>query len=493
MCIIQRLNFNSGKTFIIHFRNMLVRLNKVILILVCFSFYSLLFAQDEGKIIDQIIDEGKIIDQVIDEGKIIDQVIAVVGGHIILESDVEAQYMQYRMQEGITGSSSTVKCSMLETMLYQKLLLNQAELDSVEVSDSQVEAEMDRRLRHYIGLLGSPEKFEEFYQKSIIEFKDELRDQVKELLLVETVQQKITGDIKITPSEVKAFFKDIPQDSIPFINAEVELAQIVKLPPVNKEESEKVKNKLQELRYRVLNGENFATLAILYSEDPGSAKNGGELGLFGRGEMFPAFEAAAFSLDKGELSEIVETDAGFHIIQMIERRGEYVNARHILLRPKVSTLDLARAKVQLDSISNLITNKQFTFEEAIIKFSDDPSKNNGGLLINPMTGNSLFESDQLDPKVFFVIDKLEVGDISSPVQFQTEDAKDAYRILYLKKRTEPHQANLKQDYDRIQEWALAEKKQDVIGDWIQDKASQSYIKISGNYNNCAFINSWGNN
>ncbi len=427
-----------------------------------------------------------------DEGKIIDQVIAVVGGNIILESDIEAQYMQYIMQEGTAeGSRSTIKCSMLESMLYQKLLLNQAELDSVEVSDAQVEAEMDRRLRHYIGLLGSPEKFEEFYQKSILEFKDELREQVKELLMVETVQDKITRDVKTTPTEIKAFFKEIPQDSLPFINSEVELSQIVKLPPVNREETEKVKNKLQELRFRVLNGENFATLAILYSEDPGSAKNGGELGLFGRGEMFPAFEAVAFNLEKGEVSEIVETEAGFHILQLIERRGEYVNVRHILLRPKVSPIDLARAKVQLDSISLLLDQKKYTFDEAIVRFSDDPSKNNGGLLINPMTGTTLFETDQLDPKVAFVIDKLEVGEVSAPVQFQTQDGKDAYRILYLKKRTEPHKANLKQDYDKIQAWATEDKKQDMITKWITNRTKQTFVKINESYKDCSFANSWG--
>jgi len=277
---------------------------------------------------------------------------------------------------------------------------------------------------------------------------------------------------------------------LPFINSEVELAQIVKLPPVNREEIEKVKNKLQELRYRVLNGESFATLAILYSEDPGSAKNGGELGLFGRGEMFPEFEAAAFTLKSGEVSEIVETEAGFHILQLIERRGEYINVRHILLRPKVSPLDLAKAKIELDSIAGLIKRGEYTFEEAVKKFSDDPSKNNGGLLINPMTGTSLFDSDQLDPKVFFVVDKLDVGEISAPVQFQTQDAKDAYRILYLKSRTDPHKANLKQDWDKIQEWALEDKKQEAIGDWIADKSENTYIKINKEYDDCVFLNSW---
>jgi len=437
-----------------------------------FASIGIIFAQDEGT------------------GKVIDQVVAVVGGNIILESEVEAQYLQYREQQGITGSSSSVKCTLFENMLYQKLLLNQAELDSVVVSDAQVESEMDRRLRHYISLFGSQEKFEEFYQKSIIEFKDELREQVKELILVENVQQTITTNVNVTPSDVKSFFKKIPQDSLPFINSEVELAQIVKMPPVNSEEKERVKNKLQELRYRVLNGENFATLAILYSEDPGSAKNGGELGLYGRGDLYPEFEAMAFTLKNDEVSEIVETEAGYHIIQLIERKGEFVNVRHILLRPKVSPMDLAKAKVTLDSIAVLIKDGSYTFEDAVVKFSDDPSKNNGGLLINPMTGTSLFESDQLDPKVFFVIDKLEAEELSTPVQFQTEENKDAYRIIYLKNRTEPHKANLKDDYDKLQQWALEEKKQEEIQHWIKDKATKTYVKISDNYKECEFVNSW---
>ena len=425
-------------------------------------------------------------------GKIIDQVIAVVGGNIILESEVEAQYMQYKMQGELSsnGNSAEIKCSLLETMLYQKLLLNQAELDSVEVSDAQVEAEMDRRLRHYISLIGSPEKFEEYYQKTILEFKEELREQVRELIRVESVQQKITADVNITPSEVRSFFRSIPKDSLPFINSEVEMAQIVKLPPINYEEVEKVKNKLREFRLRVINGESFATLAILYSQDPGSAKNGGELGLFGRGEMFPAFEAAAFTLKSGEVSDLVETEAGYHILQLIERRGEYINVRHILLRPKVSPLDLAKAKIELDSIADFIERGDYTFKESVVKFSDDPSKNNGGLLINPMTGTSLFDSDQMDPKVFFVVDKLAVGDISAPVQFQTQDGKDAYRILFLKSRTDPHQANLKQDWDKIQEWALEDKKQEAIGEWITDKSENTYIKINEEFNDCVFLNTW---
>jgi peptidyl-prolyl cis-trans isomerase SurA len=424
------------------------------------------------------------------EGIILDQVIAVVGGNIIMQSELDTQFEQYRAEMGIQESEEAMKCTLLENMIFQKLLLNQAELDSVEVSDGQVEAELDRRLRYYINLVGSQEKFEEFYRKTVVEFKEELRDQVRELLLVQTVQSELTTDVKITPSEVRSFYKSIPEDSLPYINSEMILAQIVKMPPVNKEEIDRVKNKLQEIRYRVINGENFATLAILYSEDPGSAKQGGELGLFGRGQMFPEFEAAAFSLKQGELSEIVKTDAGYHILQMIERRGEYVNVRHILLRPKVSPADLYKAKNELDSIAGLIENETYTFTEAVVRFSDDPSKNNGGLLINPLTNTSIWESDDLDPKVFFVVDKLEVDEISAPVQFQTPDGKDAYRILYLRSRTDPHQANLKQDYDKMQNWALEQKKQEELNKWVLEKVENTYVRINDEFQSCIFLENW---
>ncbi len=438
-----------------------------------------------------LIFSGTLFAQNQPQGEVVDEIIAIVGSNIILKSDIEAQYIQYRMQQGnAAGSESTVKCSIMESMLRQKLLLSQGELDSVQVSDMQVESEMDRRLRYYIKQFGSQEKLEEFYQQSIYEIKDEFRDLIKQQMMMETVQNSITADVTVTPSEVRSFYKSIPKDSLPLINSEVELMQIVKKPPINPEERERIRKKLLELRKRVLNGESFATLAILYSEDPGSAKNGGELGFVGRGELYPEFEAVAFNLKEGEVSDILETEAGFHIIQMIERRGDYVNVRHILLQPKVSPLDLMKAKNELDSISQLIEDGKYTFEEAVAEFSDDPSKNNGGLLVNPNTGTSVFETDELDAKVFFVIDKMEVGEISAPVPFKTDDNKDAYRILYLKKRTEPHKANLKDDYDRIQQWALEQKKQKVIQEWVESKIDKTYIKIDDSYRDCKFSNNW---
>lgn len=430
------------------------------------------------------------INYVFSQEKVIDQVIAIVGKNIILSSDIEGQYFQYRMQEDIRGSASTVKCQILENLLFQKLLLNQAQIDSTEVSDSQVEQSMDQRIRYYVAQFGSQEKLEKFYDKTILEIKDEMRELVKDQMLSETIQQEITQNTNITPSDVKSFFRKIPKDSLPLINTEYEIGQIVKKPPISVSEKLIVKEKLNTFRQRILNDESFSTLAILYSEDPGSAKTGGEVGLSKKGELYPEFEAVAFNLKKSEVSEIVETEAGFHILQLIERKGEYINVRHILIQTKPSPLDLLNARNFLDSVATLIENDSITFEKAVIKFSDDPGKINGGLLINPMTGTTQFEADQLDPKVFFVIDKLKVHEISNPVPFITEDGKDAYRLLYLNVRTMPHRANLREDYDRIQNWALEEKNYKVISDWIKNKATKTYVKIIDEYKNCDFQYKW---
>ena len=422
--------------------------------------------------------------------KVIDQIAVIVGKNIILESDIENQYYQYIMQGEIVGSESSVKCQMLESMLFQKLLLNQAELDSIEITDSQIDQTLEQRLRYFIAQLGSKEAFEDYYGKTIPEFKEEFREEIKIQLMIESAQQKITMNIDVTPSEVKSFFKSIPIDSLPLINSEVVIGQIVKKPPVSLEQKLLIKENLRKLRQRILQGEDLSTLAILYSEDPGSAKKGGELGLYGRGELYPEFEAVAFKLKKDEVSDIVETEAGFHIIQLIERKGEYVNVRHILMQPKVSPLDLLIARKELDSIAQLIRNDSISFDDAVVKFSDDPSKNNGGLLINPITGTTKFEVNQLDPSVSFVINKLKVGKISYPVLMQTEDKKEAYRLLYLKKRTLPHRANLQEDYNRIQNWALQNKQGKAFKKWISKKAKKTYIKIIDKYRQCEFENEW---
>jgi peptidyl-prolyl cis-trans isomerase SurA len=421
--------------------------------------------------------------------QIIDEVVAVVGANFILQSDIEAQYLQYRMQ-GAIKDARAIRCQILEEMLFQKLLLNQAELDSVQITDDQIEQTMDARFRYYIQQFGSQEKLEEFYKKPLLQIREEFRTLVKEQLMVDEVQQKLTNDIKVTPSEVRAFFNRIPQDSIPTLEMEYEIGQIIKEPAISKEEMDATRERLKTLRERILNGENFAALAALYSEDPGSRRKGGDIGFVKRGQLFPEYEAAAFGLKKGEISDIIKSEKGYHIIQLIERRGEMINTRHILLRPQTSLEDNAIASALLDSVANLVAEKKITFEEAALKFSDDPGKINGGLMVNPVTGNTRFTSSQLDPKVFFVIDKMKVGDISKPMAMANEDDNKTINLYYLKTRTEPHRANLKEDYSRIQEWALGEKQNKAIDKWISQKIGSTYFRINESYKDCSFRHTW---
>lgn len=424
------------------------------------------------------------------EEKIIDQVVAVVGQNIILESDIENQYYQYRMQSGSIGGGSSIRCQMLESLLFQKLLLNQAEIDSIVISDIQIQQTMDQRLRYFIAQLGSRERFEEYYGKSIEEFKVDFWDEIETQEKVNQAQQNIVMNISVTPSEVKSFFRNIPTDSIPLVNSIVEIGELIRLPPVSLEQKLFIKERLRGLRERVQSGENFATLAILYSEDPGSASKGGELGFYGRGELYKEFEAVAFKLEKGEVSEIVETKAGFHIIQLIERKGEYVNVRHILLKTKVSTVDLARAKAFLDTVANLIISDSINWDDAVMKYSEGENKNGGGLLINPQSGATGFIVSDLDPQVSFVIDKLQVGEVSIPVLMETEDGKEAYRLLYLKKRTLPHRANMREDYDQIQGWALNDKQGQKFKEWVDKKAKKTYVRINDKFKDCEFEYDW---
>ena len=422
--------------------------------------------------------------------QVIDQIAALVGRNMVLQSDIENQYINYRMQRDIKGSASDVKCSILEDMLFQKLLVAQAEVDSIVVEDAQVNSELDRRIGTFINQFGSQEKLEQYYNKSITEIKSELFNVIKEQLLAQQVQQQIISDVTVTPSEVKSYFRSLPKDSIPQIKTEYIIQQLVKNPPINVNEKIRVKEELLELRKRILKGENFSTLAILYSEDPGSAKKGGELGFYGRGQLYPEFEAVAFKLKEGEVSDIVETEAGYHIIQMIERKGDYVNVRHILLVPKVSLTDLQKARKELDSVALLIRNDSISFDDAVAKFSDGENKNNGGYLINQYSGGTSFEAEQLDPQVSFVADKLKIGEISNPVPMKTDKQKDAYRILYLKDKTKPHRANLEEDYPKIQQWALQQKQKKAIDAWVNEKSQNTYIKISDDFKQCSFHYNW---
>lgn len=430
-----------------------------------------------------------------DEPQTIDKVIAVVGGNITLQSELETQYLQM-LASGYEPNDDS-RCILFEELLYGNLLLHRAKVDSLNVSDGEVEDELSRRLEYFIAQLGSQEKLEEYYEKSILEIKDEFRELIKEQLLSQRMQQDITGDIKVTPAETRAYFNKIPTDSLPYINTEIEIGRIMRRPEITKEQKATARGKAEELRQRVRDGESFRALAILYSEDPGSSKNGGDLGFFERGMMVPEFDAIAFRLKEDSVSEVFETSFGFHFMEMLERRGEQINVRHILIRPKTSELDLEKARLFLDSIHELIENEEMTFADAAEKFSDDEESNqNGGMMFNPMTGAPVFDMDQLgsiDQRLFITVEKLEAGEISKAVKSQSPDGKESYNLYYLKSRTEPHIANMKDDYQRIQQAALAEKKNRVIEKWINDKASSTYIRIDESFKDCPFAHRWDKN
>ena len=417
--------------------------------------------------------------------KMVDQVIAVVGKNIILESDIENQRLQLQSQGYY--SSDDIKCEVFEDMLFQKLLLNQAILDSIEVSDAEVKSDLDRRIQYFISQIGSQEKLEEFYGKSLIEIKAEFSKVIKDQLITQKMRQEITKDLKITPSEVRSFFKQLPKDSLPYIKAEVEIQQLCKYPKVEDTEILRVKEQLRKFKERVNNENNFATLAVLYSEDPGSAKNGGELGFVGRGDLVPEFAAVAFNLKEGEVSRIVKTEYGYHIIQLIERRGERINVRHILLKPKISSYEKINARHFLDSVSTLIRNDSINFKNAVLKFSDDKETVfNAGVIVNPQTNATKFELDQVDAATSYAIKNIKVGEISKPFESTDSKGKLVYKIVRLKSKTESHTANMDDDYQKIQDAALEKRKQEFIGSWIEKKQKSTFIKVDDSYKNCNF-------
>jgi peptidyl-prolyl cis-trans isomerase SurA len=420
--------------------------------------------------------------------KPIDKIVAVLGESIILTSDVDGQYSQY-LAQGYKDDGA-LKCQIIEALLTQKMLQNQAMIDSLEISEQQVEDELNRRIKYFISQIGSAEKLEQFIGKSILEFKAELREDVRAVIMAQNMQQEITRTVNVTPNEIKKFYETIPRDSLPFFNKEVQVGVITKKPAISAKAKQEAKDKLESLRERVAKGEDFSTLAILYSQD-GSAKSGGELGFVGRGELVKAFEQVAFKLRPGELSSVVETEFGFHIVQLIERRGEQVNVRHILIKPTFDYQDLLNAKKILDSVYNLILTKEITFADAAQKFSDDDAtKNNSGLMLNPQDGSTKIPSDQVEPAIYFQIENMKELEIAPPTQYKTPTGETAYRIINFISKTEPHQANLKDDYQKIQQAALQSKQNKVMEEWFSKRRKQTYVKINEEFATCEKLQPW---
>jgi peptidyl-prolyl cis-trans isomerase SurA len=422
----------------------------------------------------------------------VDEIVAVVGKEIITRSELEEEFGVYLAQTKDISDEETVRAMILEHMMRQKLFAHQAQLDSVEFSDAEVDARVNYQFNYWLSQVGGNTKIiEEAYHKSIDEIKKDMRPVIREQMIAEQIQQTITANVTITPSEVKKFFDKIPYDSLPMVQPAYEFGHIVKMPPVSEEEIAAIKERLNGFRERVLNGEKFSMLARLYSDDPGSAPDGGELGFVERGTLYPEFEAVAFNLKSGEISQVVKTKAGYHIIQMIERRGDKINVAHILLQPKPSADEQVRAIEWLDSVRQVIINEKMEFSAAALKYSDDQNKNSGGWVVNPYTNSYKFEKEAIDASTFATLSKLIPGQYSEPVAYVTEDGQMAYRIIYLRTKVAAHKPNLREDYDLIKGAALEEKKQGLIHDWILEKVKVTNIRINENYRNYPFLKEWG--
>lgn len=422
------------------------------------------------------------------QGQVIDQIDGIVDRNIILRSEIESQIQLIRAQGGPVGD---LHCDIFDQMLLGKLLVAQAELDSVTVGDDEVDHELDRKVNYYIELIGSQEAFEEYYNKSVDEIKDEFRRDIKEQLLAARMRDKVVGEIEVTPSEVRSYFESIPKDSLPYFNTQFELSQIVIKAKVNSAQREATRAKAMDLRQRIVDGESFELFCELYSDDIASKKDDCNLGFMPRGTFVKEFEAAAWNLQPGEVSQIVETQYGYHIIEMLARRGEMINVRHILIKAPTTTADQLRAMDLLDSVRTQILSDSLSFFYAVKEYSEDVlSKENGGVILNPRTGGTILETDDIEPQVFFAVDTMAVGSISEPLPFMTRDGQEAFRIIRVDAKTPPHVANLKDDWNKIYEVAKGNKQNEILERWIKKKARKTYIMIDDRYKSCTNITSW---
>lgn len=413
---------------------------------------------------------------------LLDKIDAIVNDKIILASDIENQLDLLNLRGEDEAKS---RCQLMEQIVYNKMLTTQALRDSLPLSDEEVEDELSRKINYFISVAGSQEAFEEYYHKTVEQIKEDYRDDIKEQMLASRMRNKIVGDIKVTPSEVKTFFDKIPKDSLPYFDATVEIQQIVMKPRVSDEQKEAARAKAKELLERLKNGESFDLLAGLYSHDLGSAQQGGLLDWAPRGTYVKEFEGAAFKLKAGDLSDIVETPFGYHIIQMVERRGDMIQVKHILIRPQTTSKDAEYAQLKLDSVRNDIVENKISFFDAVKKYSqDEQSKNVGGFLLNMETGGTVMEVNKIDAQLYNIIDTLTIGNITHPIMYQDNDGTPAFRILKMVSKTEPHVADIKIDYDKMQNAAKSDKEEQVLKQWYERNRKKTYLMISNQYKDC---------
>ena len=416
---------------------------------------------------------------------VIDKIVAAVGGEIVLLSEVQEQVAYVRERQ--PNLPEGYECQALQNIVVQKLLVNQAKLDSVEVKDDEVENQLDARIERLLSYFNQdPKAIQEYYGQTVDEMKEQMRSDMRNQLLAERMQRDITDKATVTPAEVQDFFKRIPKDSLPYFNAEVEIREITYKPKVNPTQKEIARQKIEDIAKRIAAGEDFGALAKKYSDDPGSGSQNGDLGWQKRGTFVPEFEAMIYKLEKGQISPIVETEFGFHIIQLIERRGNLVHGRHILIKPTITEEDIEAAKMKLDSVRTRIIRDSLPFSAAVKQYGDKnvQSYNNDGRVANPRSGNTFFEMADLPTNIFFAIDGLKPGEISKPIESAPDEGEKFFRIVLVQSRTTPHKADLKRDYNKIQTAALEQKKASFTEKWVVDRLRSTYLQFDGMFDGC---------
>lgn len=421
-----------------------------------------------------------------DDPIVLDRVLAVVGGHPIYQSDVESQYIRARAMG--YKPQGDMKCTIFEELLVGKLLLDQSEIDSIAVEDNEVESNVERRIQGILAEAGgSEEMIEEFFHKTMLEIEKDLFKPIKEQMLTQRMKEQITSDARVTPSEVQKFYRQMSKEDTPLIPETIEIKHIVLKPQIPQEEIQRVMSRLREFREQIQKGQKMSTLAVLYSEDPGSQNQGGELGFMPRGALVPEFSAVAYNLKKGDISRVVKSDFGYHIIELIDRKGDMINARHILMKPKIPAKSKIKTRQALDSIANLIRNAELSFDVAAKMYSsDEKTRANGGILVNPNTASTRFEPKDMDPSIMVAMKTLKVGEVSEPFEAMDETGNTIMKIISIKSKTPAHRANINQDYQFLQDMALQSEQQKIIDKWIKNKQEDIYIRIHKDFKNCDF-------
>lgn len=425
-------------------------------------------------------------------GALVDGIVAVVGNQVVLMSEMEGEKTNMK-QQGYSLDLPNTDCLVLEEMLFQKLLVFTAVLDSVEVPENEIQATIDQRLNYFISQLGSPEAFEQYYGKSIAEFKADFHDPIKEQLQSQKMMGTLSSGVKVTPKEVEKFFKKIPTDSLPLISAQVQFAQIVVDPQISPGQKTKTRMFLDSIRNDLILGKTtmFAQ-AARHSEDPGSRLKGGCYPLQRRGVFAAEYEAAVFATTEGGYSPIFETQFGYHFVYVKEKRGEFYEACHILKRPQVTEEAIEEARLKIEEVSRLIKSDSLSFKEAAKQYSTDKSTaNNDGTVLNGQTGSTRHDVDKLESQDFFIIDNLEPGDLSTPLLFSKADGTEAYRILKLLTRSEAHRASLSTDYELIKSSCLEKKKKEVLDNWVTDQLKHVYVRVDQDFMPCKLEHDWG--